>query len=213
MAKRLEASARMARAEINQLRLVLERAAITAPFDGIVTTLHPSAGNRVARGTLLVEMYAPDTIRLRAAIPNAYATTEYSDNLKGQVNVTGREETLSLISISPESKPGRGTVDALFQLPEGEWLLGAAIEFDLILPSTDQAVALPFDALYAGSRIYIVDQDLRAQAISCESSGLTLVGGVSQALLRCPGLNSGDKVVINRIPNLVSGTKLKIVTG
>ena len=211
MSKRLQASSRMARAEIKQLRLVLERATISAPFDGIITTIHASAGGRATRESPLIELYDPSTIRLRAAIPNTYASKEYLASLEGRIRTSAGQTSLNLNNISPEAKPGRGTVDALFSLAEGDWLLGATVEFDLLLPSINSAIAVPFDALYASSRIYIVDAEQRAQPVECTSYGQTLVAEVSQALLRCPDLSNGDKVIVNRIPNLISGTKLQIL--
>ncbi|MCY4324443.1 MAG: hypothetical protein OXC81_00220 [Betaproteobacteria bacterium] len=91
--------------------------------------------------------------------------------------------------------------------------MGTAIEFDLVLPAVDNSVALPTDALYGGSRIYVVDDEQRARALPCNNLGFTRAESGQLTLLSCPGLKSGDLVVVNRIPNLVSGSKLRFNTG
>lgn len=208
--KRLEASLRAANAQVGQLQVLLERARIEAPFSGVVKVMNPSQGTRVARGSLLVQMYNPDTLRIRAAIPNEYSMAATSGRISGEILTGSRLTSAPLESVAPEAKPGRGSVDALFKLPAGQWLLGTAIELDLVLPSEPGTVAVPFDALYSGSRVYVVGAESRAQAIDCNGSGQTVIDGQTLALLRCPALKGGERIVVNRIPNLVSGTKLKV---
>ena len=207
--ERLHASERGIEAQIGLLRLTLERAQILAPFDGMVRSSNTSAGTRVGRGTSLVTLFDPSSLRLRAAIPNEYASFALSGDLKGELKVNGVPTLIDLDSVAPEAKAGRGSIDALFTLPENTWLLGIAVEFDLLLPASAQSVALPYDALYSGSRIYVVSDESRAQAVDCDSNGQTVIDGQTLALLRCPGLAEGDSVVVTRIANLVSGTKLK----
>ena len=126
------------------------------------------------------------------------------------VSPPGTNATLALDAVAPAAKAGRGSVDALFALPAGSWLLGLALEFDLLLPRTANTVAVPFDALYAGSRIYVVSAEGRAQAMECANNGQTVIDGKALAILACPELSEGTAVVVTRIPNLVTGTKLKL---
>lgn len=207
--KRLQASQRRARAQIGQLRVTLERGQVLAPFTGIVKTVHTAAGTRVGPGAPLVELYDPTTIRLRTAIPNEYAA---APKLEGVIRNTTGNQRVRLLRITPEAKPGRGTVDALFSLPTaGTWLLGTAVEFDMLLPLVDNAIALPFDAFYKGNRVYVVNGENRAEPIECSLTGQTYLDEQSLALLDCPALQANAQVVINRVPNLVKGTKLNIV--
>ena len=208
--KRLEASSRGAQAQVGQLQLLLERARMEAPFDGVIKEMQPSQGTRIARGSALVQLYDPGTLRIRAAIPNEYSMAATSGKITGEVSTANGPAPTPMVSVAPEAKPGRGSVDALFKLPEGQWLLGTAIELDLLLPEETNTIAVPFDALYSGSRVYIVDADSRARAVDCDGSGQTVIDGQTLVLLRCPNLSSGDQIVVNRVPNLVSGTKLII---
>ncbi len=210
--KRLNASKRAAQAQAGQLRLVLERARLEAPFNGVVKIMNPSLGTRVGRGQLLVQIYDPSSLRLRAAIPNEYARFAFEGTVAGELTLeSGLRRIAPLVNVAPEAKQGRGSVDALFELPgNNDWLLGSALDFTLLLPARERSVAVPFDALYSGSRVYVVDADSRARALDCSSEGQAEVDGELRVLLRCPELTEGDQIVVNRIPNLVSGTKLRI---
>ena len=203
-----EARTRQIRAQIGQLRLVIERAQIKAPFDGVIKLVNTSTGTRINQGMVLIEIYDPSTIRLRAAIPNDYAV---STDLQGTMMRNNKTEDITLLSIAPEAKVGRGTVDAFFRLPLGDWLLGTAVEFNLLLPPETNSVALPFDALYAGNRVYTVDAENRALAVECQNIGQTYTAETLNILLRCPTLKNNEQIVINRVPNLVNGTKLNVV--
>ncbi len=206
--KQLAANLRAGGAQLGLLRLTLERARLEAPWDGIVREIMTTAGTDVPRGATLARIYDPASVRLRAAIPSSIAATVR--DLSGTLRYNGGAYELELISIAPEAKQGRGSTSALFALPAGNWLLGSALEFDLILPAIAGSVALPNDALYGGSRIYVVDDDQRARAVECSNLGLTRSEGSQLALLDCSGLVRGDKVVVSRIPNLVSGSKLRV---
>lgn len=207
-AKRLDAARRSVRSQIGQLRLVLERARMLAPFDGVVKSVLSNAGQRVQRGALLAQIYDPSTLRLRAPIPGSQAARQGA-GIRGQLlgNTTG--PMLELLGMAPVARKGTGSVDALFALPGDDWLLGAAIEIDLILPLVEESFALPFDALYSGTRIYRVDAHNRADPVDCVSLGMTSKNGNTVALLKCPKLAAGDRVVTSRIPSLITGSKLR----
>ena len=206
--QRLDAQLRGARAQIGLQRLTLDRARLQAPWNGVVKEIMTTAGTDVQRGTALARIYDPASVRLRTAIPSSIAAA--GKRISGTLVHDGTLHELALISVAPEAKQGRGSSNAFFALPEGSWLLGTAIEFDLVLPEVENSVALPTDALYGGSRIYTVDEEQRARAVACSNLGFTRAGGSQMTLLSCTGLNSGDLVVVNRIPNLVSGSKLRL---
>ena len=78
------------------------------------------------------------------------------------------------------------------------------------LPPAENAVALPFDALYSDSRIYTIDAESRARGLDCQRAGVVREGGQALALMKCPGLKTGDMVVATRLPNLVEGAKIAV---
>ena len=216
--KRLRVRETQIRAQLEQTRLALERARVAhgraqvrAPFSGRVARVHASAGSRVSRGAQLVEVFDPDSVRLRASVPNQYLPAlRGGSETRARLQMDGETVTLSSFRIAPLTEPGRGAADVYFDLPRREWVLGATHEFAMDLPPTPNAVALPFDSLYSDSRVYMIDADGRARGMDCRRVGVARDDGESLALMECPDLKPGDMVVATRLPNLVEGAKIAV---
>ena len=216
--KRLQVRESQVRAQLEQTELALERARVAyeraqvrAPFSGKIARVHASAGSRVARGAPLVELFDPDSVRLRASVPNQYLPNlREGGRTRARLKVNGETVTLATFRIAPLTEPGRGSADVYFELPRREWVLGATHEFAMDLPPAENAVALPFDALYSDSRIYKIDADSRARGLDCKRVGVARESGGALALMECPGLRPGDMVVATRLPNLVEGAKVLV---
>ena len=206
---RLQASLERTAAELDQLRLTLERARAVSPFDGLVSAVHVSSGSRVTRGAPLAEFFDPATFRLRSSIPSAYLAAMTADALEGVVATPSGPVTVALSNLAPETVQGSSGAAAFFALPEGEWRLGATHELSLQLPPVDGTVVLPSDALYRGGSIYRADAAGRAEALSCTLLGAADATG-NRLVLRCPDLVDGDTVVVTQAPQLVSGMLLNI---
>ena len=73
MAK-LEARRNQNQANLKQARLMIERSAVVAPFDAVISSVPVSTGDRVAIGQILVELYPADSLQIRAHIPARYVT-------------------------------------------------------------------------------------------------------------------------------------------
>ena len=216
--QRLQVRDAQIRAQLEQTRLNLERARVAyeraqvrAPFSGRVARVHASAGSRVARGAPLVEIFDPASVRLRASVPNQYLIALRAGNkTRARLKINGESITLTSFRIAPVTEPGRGAADVYFDLPAREWVLGATHEFAMELPPAENAVALPFDALYSDSRIYKIDSESRARGLTCKRVGIARESGEALALMECPGLRPGDMVVATRLPNLVEGAKISV---
>ena len=217
--ERLRVRESQIRAQLEQTRLALERARVAyeraqvrAPFSGRVARVHASAGSRVARGAPLVEIFDPDSVRLRASVPNQYLPNlrRGGNETRARLKADGETVTLSSFRIAPLTEPGRGSADVYFDLPRREWVLGATHEFAMDLPPAENAVALPFDALYSDSRIYKIDAESRARGLDCRRVGVARESGEALALMECPGLRPGDMIVATRLPNLVDGAKVSV---
>ena len=199
------------RLNLERTRVAYERAQVRAPFSGRVARVHASAGSRVARGAPLVEIFDPGSVRLRASVPNQYLPhLRGGGKTRARLQINGESVTLTSFRIAPLTEPGRGAADVYFDLPAREWVLGATHEFAMDLPPAENAVALPFDALYSDSKIYTIDAENRARGLDCQRVGVVREGGQALALMKCPGLKTGDMVVATRLPNLVEGAKIAV---
>lgn len=207
----LERQLESARAGLAQAALLVERGELRAPFAGKVAKVHASAGARPARGTPLIEIFNPRGIRLRALTPNRYAADLAGGDVRARLQTGGKTWDLSVSNVSPRAAEGQGGVEAFFDLPEGAWVLGATYEFELQLPPVDGAMTVPFDAVYAGGRIYFVDDEDRARGVNCDRIGISRESGSEHAVLRCPGIKAGDRIIATQLPGLAEGAKIQVL--
>ena len=201
-----------AEADIASTDLALERAQASSPFAGRIARVHISIGSRVGRGDPLVEVFNPNSLRLRAAVPTRYVPQLLSgESSRALIQLGGGQSAeVTLRRVSPLTDPGKGSVEAYFDLPSGDWTLGATREFSLVLAPVENAVAVPFDALYADSRVYRVDDENRARGASCSRIGTTEESGELRVILQCPAVRDGERIITTRLANIVEGVRLSV---
>ena len=198
---------------LEQTKLLIERSRIRAPFVGRVSKVHTSVGARVARGAALIEIYNPQNARLRALIPNRHAPSLTSD-IESLLSVApDKLLTLSVVRVSPRIEEKQGSVEVFFDLPPGDWILGATYEFQLQLPLLENTLALPFDSVYDGDKIYFIDKERRARGMACKRVGVARKQEQpARALLRCAGVVSGMPIIATQLPNLIEGAKVRVIS-
>jgi multidrug efflux pump subunit AcrA (membrane-fusion protein) len=214
--KALEARLDKALAGLEQLRLEYDRATIRAPYSAIIAGVDVTTGDQVARGTVLLRLYALDALEVRARIPAPYQDELIIAIANGQpltatAEVAGRELALALSRIAGEADPSG--VDGLFQVTAGAELLrlGQMLTLRLRRAPQPDAVPLPYEAVYGGERIYTL-QDGRMRGIEIEDLGAWYAAdGTERLLVRSPVLADGDQVVITHMPNAVDGLRVETI--
>ena len=209
--KLLQQELAAAEVALAQANLLIERGEMRAPFAGKVSRVHASAGSVPARGAALMEIFNPKNVRLRALVPNRHVQALQGGDARAVLS-TGAA-TLALANVSPRAEAGQGSVEAFFELPSGDWVLGATFEFQLQLPALNDALELPFDSLYAESQIYKIDEEKRARGVRCERLGVSRKDAGIFALLRCPDINEGDLIIATQRPGLAEGAKVRVIGG
>ena len=215
---RLESRLGQAEAVRDRSRLDLERTRVTAPFDGRLTEVSVSIGDRVKNGDRLVSMYDTSTLEIRAQVPTASLPLVRQSflqqrPLRARSRVDGISVEAVLDRISGEVRAGSGGADALFAVREGSpWLaLGRTVELVVELPPVADAIALPLEALYGTNRIYLFD-DGQMKGITVERLGeIHAIGQDRRMLVRSDRLNSGDRVIVTQLPNAIDGLKVRVI--
>lgn len=215
---RLQAQLKKAESLQTLAALEVERCLLRAPFDGRITQLAASPGDRTQPGSLLVELYALDAIQIRAQIPTTQLATIEAALARGQPltalahTANGQTLTLHLSHLAGDIKASRGGRDALFTLDTASDALtvGGIVTLQLQLPSVSHAIALPREALYGGDRVYSI-LDGRLQGHRIERLGETLAGDGhrSRLLVRSDSLKPGDVIVTTQLPNALEGLKVR----
>ena len=214
--QRLESRLQKARAKLEEARLDYERSRLIAPFDGVIAEVEVAPGDRVRESDVLLKMYALDSLEVRARIPSAFQEELQNVLREGQppigtARLGGRDIRLRLDRISGEADPSG--VDGLFRIIEGSesLRLGQVGKFQLQRPPKANSIAVPYQALYGGDRIYVLKEG-RMRGIDIEPLGQYIgQSGEEWLLIRSETLKKGDLVVMTHLPNAVDGLRAEVV--
>lgn len=213
----LEAKRAKAEALRDQARLELERSRVTAPFDGRIARVLVAPGKRVRLGDPLVEIYDTAALVIRALLPARYLPDIRDAQSNGQAlavagSVEGREVRGRLLRFAGEVQGGG--VEGLFLVEAGAELLqqGRFVRFDLALPAQQNLIALPYEAVYAGNRVYRIDEEDRLRAVAVERVGELRAQDETLTLIRSDALAAGDRVVSTQLPNAVDGLLIRVAS-
>jgi hypothetical protein len=175
-----------------------------------------AVGDQVKQDAVLLRLYALDGLEVRARIPAPYqaeirAALDAGASLAAAADVGGVSVPLRLDRVAGEARPSG--IDGLFAVEGGSHLLrlGQMVSLRLARPQRDDAVAVPFQAVYGGDRLYKL-VDGRMRGIQVESLGGMEDGNGGELLLvRSPELTAGDQVVVTHMPNAVDGLRVEAV--
>lgn len=212
----LEARLASAEARLAELKLERERATLTAPYDGIVTSVEVTEGDQVTKGETLVRLYATESLEVRARIPAPYQgelIEAVKRDLPLSASATIGAETLLLRFDRLAGEADPSGVDALFKLAGDPSLVrfGQLLTVYLERPTREAVVEVPFRAVYGGDRLYVV-KDGRMQGVDVESLGTRLgADGEERLLVKSDQLGAGDALVTTHMPNAIEGLRVAIV--
>ena len=214
--KQIEAQLAQARAQRSRAMLDLDRTQVYPPFDGRITEVFVSPGDRVRPGDRLLTLYDTETVELRAQIPLrrlpvVRAALERGESLSARAVVDGREIRAVLHRLTALVDRGSGGADALFRVTEGNaWLqIGRTVEIILDLPPVRDAVTVPRGALYGTDRVFVIDGE-RMRSVDVERLGETRSGdGDDRLILRSPYLEASDRLIVTHLPNAIDGLRVK----
>jgi HlyD family secretion protein len=202
------------RAKLEEAQLMIERSSVLAPFEGVVSAVPVSVGNRVATGQILVALYPIDSLEIRAHIPTRYISRiqqAMAREIKQYASITLAGDTLQLALLRLAGQAEPSGVDAYFQVANaGRALrLGALLPLNLSLPTEHEVLAVPYQAIYGNSRLYLLKEN-RLHGVVVEPVGQFVdAEGSAFLLVKSPQINPGDKIVTTHLPNAVSGLKVR----
>ncbi|MCP5143057.1 MAG: HlyD family efflux transporter periplasmic adaptor subunit [Chromatiales bacterium] len=208
----LDANRQRGVALLEQARLELDRTRILAPFDGRVTQVLASPGQRVRKGDGVLVVYGTEGLVLRAQIPNRHLPVvrqalNAGETLRVGGELDGAPIQATLLGLAGEVDAATGGVAGLFRIEGADASLqqGRFLRLDLNLPARPDLIALPNEALYGLDRIYRL-HDSRMQPVTVERIGDTRgAQGESLVLVRSDGITAGDVIIATQLPNAMDG--------
>lgn len=193
----------------------VKRSQITAPFNGRISSVSVSAGERVKSGEQLLSLYNIDELELRAQIPNRHLADINTLLAKGESLVSvAKNVSFSLDRLSGEIQLNSGGIDGLFRVTSSQssLTLGEFITLNLTLSAHEHVFSLPYNALYRLNYVYAV-QEGYLQRVSIERVGeYTDSSGNKQLIITSRDLQQGDVVLSTQLPNAISGLRVESVS-
>jgi len=201
-----EADARLALAKAH-----LAECVITAPFDGTITKVYVRAGDLASAKAPLLEMFAPSSLVVRFAVPEAYAAT-VRPGLGMQVTLDampGQTFSAEVARVYPQLDQAMRTRTVEARLTEPvEPAPGMFARLSLELRKAKNAILVPAEAVLTtptGGRVAFVVDKGKAHR---RDVGLGIQG--EQVVQIVGGVEAGERVVVAGHGALRDGQTVRI---
>lgn len=94
-----------------------------------------------------------------------------------------------------------------FESPTAQLRLGEILKVALQMPTVDEAIAIPYSALYGNDHVYRIRGE-RLERVAVERLGEYKRDGRSMLLIRSDALAAGDRIATTQLPNAVDGLRV-----
>ncbi|MGB2109961.1 MAG: efflux RND transporter periplasmic adaptor subunit, partial [Marinobacter vinifirmus] len=207
----LEAKLAQARANLAATERDVDRARVVAPFDGVVTGIEVAVGDQVSRNEPLLTVYPTRGLEVRARVPQVFQNELITALGQGQtltaISDNGHEFVLA--RFAGLSDPAGTEAVLELQGEPGGLRPGALLPLTLDRPAREQAVEVPFSALYGADSVYLMTDDGRMQRIEVERIGeARSENGERRLLIAGEQLTPGARLITTHLPNAVTGLKV-----
>ncbi|MBB5321021.1 efflux RND transporter periplasmic adaptor subunit [Marinobacter oulmenensis] len=208
----LEARLTRARASLATTELDSRRARAKAPFDGVVTNLQVAEGDRVSPNQTLLSVYPREGLEVRATVPRVFQK-ELTDALGRGERLIARAGNQEFVLTRFAGLSDAAGTEAVFELqgpPEG-LRPGSLQTLELQRPARDDAVEVPFSALYGADSVYVMTDDNRMQRLTVERIGeADAREGERRLLITGEALEPGMRLITTHLPNAVTGLRVRL---
>jgi RND family efflux transporter MFP subunit len=203
-------------ARLENQRINLQRADIRAPFDGRISKLLVSPGDRVQPGQVLISLYDSNALQIRVPVPSSAASTMKRALREGTpiaAEINGQKIEASLAQLASEVGRGKSGVDALFTVADkdGKLELGRAVELTITMPAIEDVIPLPLQSVYDNKRVYLIEEG-RLRSVQVAPIGQRLNSqGELEILVRRDTLASGVAILASNLPKAATGLKVDVI--
>ena len=216
---RATADYRQTDARVGEVRAVIDRKTIRAPFSGVLGIRQVNLGQYLAGGAELVELQSLNPIYVNFSVPQqSGAALSVGRTVRITANDTAVEGTGRVTAI--DSKVDEATrniqVQATFANPKGALRPGMFVQTEVVLGPKRSVVSLPASAVsYApyGDSVFVV-AELKTpdgqsyKGVRQQMVKLGLARGDQVSVLS--GINPGDEVVTSGVFKLRNGAAIQI---
>lgn len=198
---------------------------VTAPFNGRVSTLHISKGDRASQGSALLSLYSTQELEFRVLIPtptvnrirsqlNAYGQT--ADHIHAIIETAGQRYELAFDRLAGEVKSGSSGLEAIFKLPSHQDTniqalpIGKTLSAQLQLPAIEKTIAVPASSIYKDKFVYrVIEGQLHSVPIHRLGYWQNAKADAQSFWIIQGNLKDGDQILTSLLPNAIDGLKVE----
>ncbi len=205
------ANRELRRAEVAAARLELARCSLRSPVAGVVARQDARIGQRVAPGTVLVEVVATGELEALLDLGEGQAGQILQGSplvlqVPGRVELGSYEGQVGGVVPAAESRSRNQKLRVDLAIPPTGWLPGMAVEGEVQVAALSDAVQVPRDAVFGGAVFAVADGKAKKVPVQLRyDAGAMLVveaelAGVDQVVVR------GNEALQDGSPVTVVGT-------
>jgi membrane fusion protein (multidrug efflux system) len=198
------------KAELEQLKAVIARYSIRAPFDGIIGLRYISEGSYVSPTSQIAFMQDLDPVKVEFSIPEKYAEQLKSGSKIG-FSITGRDKQYEGTVYAVEPRIDLSTrslrIRATSPNPNHELIPGAFARVQLTLQTIDDAIMIPTEALIPelnGQKVFLYKNG-RAKSFPVETGIRT-----DRQIQIVKGVQSSDSLIVTGLLQLKDSMQVKV---
>ncbi|MCY4147918.1 MAG: HlyD family efflux transporter periplasmic adaptor subunit [Gammaproteobacteria bacterium] len=215
--QQLEALLNKTRAALERAKRDLERTNIKAPFDGRITEVMVTMGDRIPRGGKLLSLYNESELEVRAQVPFSFVPSlqkaiSNNQQVMAQAIYENHRISLTLHRLTALIEQGQAGIDAFFRSSSSQLpALGSTLDILVYMPLLENVVVVPPDAIYSGNRVYVViNGTLEPREVN--QIGMRIEADGSQAIiLDGSDFYPDEDILTSRLPQAVSGLHVQIL--
>ncbi|HTI08642.1 MAG TPA: efflux RND transporter periplasmic adaptor subunit [Puia sp.] len=199
-------------AEIAELKVMIAKTHIQAPFDGRIGIIHVYPGAIVSTNTVLTNLEDNSVVKLEFSVPEKYANIIVPGSEQRFTVASGSQEHKATV-VARESRLDADTrtltVRAVSPNPGGLLLPGQSARLHLALHESSNALVVSSQALMpsAGGYSVYLSRGNKVQMVPVE------IGQRGPNTVEiAKGLQKGDTVIISNLLRLMPGSSVQFVT-
>ena len=201
-----------AKADYENARLLLSRATVTSPMDGVIRSLNAKVGLQLSIGDPIAEILEIDRLKGVVGIPESdVSAVRTLDSVDIAIQALNNKKVTAkkyFLSPSPENIARLYNLELEISNSDGNILAGMFIRADIIKKQVDNILKIPF---------YSVISRNNEQYVYVEENGIAKKKDVTLGIMEkwmvqvTSGLQNGDKVIIEGHRDVENEQKVKIV--
>jgi membrane fusion protein (multidrug efflux system) len=199
-------------AQVQQLRVMIAKTRIRAPFSGRIGIINVYPGSFVTPQTVMTNLVDYTRLKLDFSVPEKYAAILHEGS-KVNFSVESNEKTYSAIVQAHESRLDQNTrtllIRAISANPKEEILPGQSARLKIALNSAANSLMVPSQALMPSSQGYTVYavKNNKATMIPVQTGQRT-----DRNVQVLSGLTAGDTLITSNLMRLSPGAAVQLAT-